>query len=118
MKDIKLTAYQATIFKTTEDLFSSIGYRGEDLFEDTYVLQKKLVDYVVSSVSLNRGSETDSIVAKKVYNAVLGISKKVITDVGESPTTAPSTYQPNQPNGTSGTKKLPISNPTTQATKY
>jgi hypothetical protein len=76
MNEITLTTYQATIFNIVEGYFSSKGYLGEDLFEDTYVLQKKLVEYVVSNVSLNRGSESDSNIANRVYNAVLNISGK------------------------------------------
>jgi hypothetical protein len=82
--EITLTTYQAQIFKMVEDFFSSKGYLGEDLFEDTYVLQKRLAEYIVGNVSLDRTSESDSYVATKVYNRVLGIQY----DVNQTQTTA------------------------------
>jgi len=73
MAEITLTIYQAQIFNMVEGYFSSKGYLGEDLFEDTYVLQKRLADYITNNVSLNSGNDDSEIVANRVYNAVLNI---------------------------------------------
>ena len=76
MKDeIILTPYQANIFASAEMLLRTQGYLGESLFEDTYVLSKKLAEYIVANVPAN-GSNASSY-PTKAYNAVLGIGPRV-----------------------------------------
>jgi len=70
--EIILTPYQSTVFNATEALLRTQGYLGEALFEDTYVLSKKLAQYIVTSVPAN-GTVVSSY-PTKAYNAVLGIS--------------------------------------------
>ena len=72
MKDeIIFTQYQADVFSAAERLLKTQGYLGESLFEDTYVLSKKLAQYVATSIPSN-GTDVAAF-GTKAYNAVLGI---------------------------------------------
>ena len=70
-KEIILSQFQSEIFNAAEQLLKTQGYLGESLFEDSYVLNKKLAQYIVMSVPQNGQVAADW--ALKSYNAVLGI---------------------------------------------
>ena len=47
VNEVQLSEYQASVFLEAENILRNDGYLGEDLFEDTYVLQKAMVEYFV-----------------------------------------------------------------------
>jgi len=70
--EIILSPYQATVFTAAEARLKTQGYLGMALFEDTYVLSKKLAEYIKSNVNPNGGSHSTH--STNAYNYVLGIS--------------------------------------------
>jgi hypothetical protein len=66
--EIILTPYQATVFNAAEVLLRTQGYLGEALFEDTYVISKKLAQYIQNSIPQSNG--TVSVNATMAYNYV------------------------------------------------
>jgi len=71
--EIELSEYQANVFVEAENILRNDGYLGEDLFEDTYVIQKAMVEYVISNIESSGTSASISSDARQVYNGVLDI---------------------------------------------
>ena len=71
-KEIVLTPFQAQIFNQTIQYFKTNGVGGDNVFEDTYVLQKRVAEYIKQNVTTSGGS-TSSFV-NQIYNGVLGIT--------------------------------------------
>ena len=78
--EIILTPYQATVFNAAEALLRTQGYLGEALFEDTYVISKKLAQYVQSSIPQSNG--TVSVNAMEAYNHILGVVTGAVSITG------------------------------------
>jgi hypothetical protein len=74
VNEIQLSEYQASVFLEAENILRNDGYLGEDLFEDTYVLQKAMVEYLVMNVPLNGSTADIQSTAREVYNEVLDIT--------------------------------------------
>ena len=78
-EEIIFTDYQADVFVEAEQLLKTQGYLGQPLFEDTYVLSKRLADYVIHNVPMFGGSggarKGTNVMgeATNAYNGVLGI---------------------------------------------
>ena len=73
--EIILSPYQATVFSAAEARLKTQGYLGMALFEDTYVLSKKLAEYIQSSFPHSNGNVPSH--ATMAYNYVLGVSTSV-----------------------------------------
>ena len=72
-QEIELSEYQANVFVEAENILRNDGYLGEDLFEDTYVIQKAMVEYVISNIASFGTSASISSDARQVYNGILDI---------------------------------------------
>ena len=72
-EEIIFSDYQAEVFNEAENLLRTQGYLGEQLFEDTYVLQKRLADWVIDAVPVNGSTSSLMSEATNAYNGVLGI---------------------------------------------
>jgi hypothetical protein len=78
-QEIVFTDYQADVFNEAEMLLKTQGYLGEPLFEDTYVLNKRLAEWIMANTSMS-GTTVESS-ATNAYNGVLGIE----TDIPDAP---------------------------------
>lgn len=78
-QEIVFTDYQADVFNEAEMLLKTQGYLGEPLFEDTYVLNKRLAEWILANTSMS-GTTVESS-ATNAYNGVLGIE----TDIPDAP---------------------------------
>lgn len=72
-QEIELSEYQANVFVEAENILRNDGYLGEDLFEDTYVIQKAMVEYISMNITDIGTTAEISSDARQVYNGVLGI---------------------------------------------
>lgn len=88
VNEIQLSEYQASVFLEAENILRNDGYLGEDLFEDTYVLQKAMVEYLVMNVPLNGSTADIQSTAREVYNEVLDITP-ITPDVADTPAPSP-----------------------------
>ena len=73
-EEIIFSEYQAEVFNEAEMMLRTQGYLGEQLFEDTYVLQKRLADWVIDAVPVNGSTSSLMSEATNAYNGVLGIA--------------------------------------------
>lgn len=73
-EEIIFSEYQAEVFNEAEMLLRTQGYLGEQLFEDTYVLQKRVADWVIDNVPVAADGSTIADEAMMTYNGVLGIA--------------------------------------------
>jgi len=75
INEIILTPYQKSVFLAAEQLLKTQGYLNNPLFEDTYVLSKKLTHYVKNSVPWTKsgGADFSDVRANEAYMAVLDI---------------------------------------------
>jgi len=73
-EEIIFSDYQAEVFNEAESLLRTQGYLGEQLFEDTYVLQKRLADWIIDAVPVNGSASSLMSEATNAYNGVLGIA--------------------------------------------
>ena len=80
--EIILTPYQATVFNAAEVLLRTQGYLGEALFEDTYVISKKLAQYIQNSIPQSNG--TVSVNAMAAYNHILGVVTGTVSTGGSA----------------------------------
>ena len=71
-REIVLTVPQAQLFNQTIQYFKTNGVGGDSVFEDTYVLQKQVAEYIKENVG--ESSPVNSAVVLQIYNDVLGIS--------------------------------------------
>jgi len=78
--EIELSEYQANVFTEVENLLKTNGYYGEPLFEDTYVIQKDVVEYVKNNISITGDISTIQSEALNVYNTILGINTRIDTE--------------------------------------
>jgi hypothetical protein len=85
LQEIELSEYQANVFVEAENILRNDGYLGEDLFEDTYVIQKAMVEYITMNITDVGTSAEISSDARQVYNGVLDI-----VETAEEPTPDPS----------------------------
>tara|TARA_B110000858_G_C17765615_1_gene456900 strand:+ start:184 stop:714 length:531 start_codon:yes stop_codon:yes gene_type:complete len=89
-QEIVFTDYQADVFNEAEMLLKTQGYLGEPLFEDTYVLNKRLAEWIMANTNMS-GTTVESS-ATNAYNGVLGIE----TDIPDAPpvTVTPTRSEP------------------------
>lgn len=104
-EQIIFSDYQATVFNQTANLLKTQGYLGEQLFEDTYVLQKRTAEWVISNVPVMGLDGSVMSEAINTYNGVLGITPNV------SP--APTVTTQLEPDRPSSEVSVPISFGTT-----
>jgi hypothetical protein len=71
-REIVLTPFQAQIFNQTIEYFRTNGVGGDNVFEDTYVLQKRVAEYIKENATSSGGSASSFVT--QIYNGVLGIS--------------------------------------------
>jgi hypothetical protein len=72
-REIVLNSAQANIFNQTIQYFKTNGVGGDNVFEDTYVLQKRVAEYIKENMGGVLTMNTQSAILQ-VYNGVLGIS--------------------------------------------
>jgi hypothetical protein len=84
-QEIELSEYQANVFVEAENILRNDGYLGEDLFEDTYVIQKAMVEYIAMNITDIGTTAEISSDARQVYNGVLDI-----VEIADEPTPDPS----------------------------
>jgi hypothetical protein len=89
-EEIIFSDYQAEVFNEAENLLRTQGYLGEQLFEDTYVLQKRLADWVIDAVPVNGSTSSLMSEATNAYNGVLGIA----TDEAPAPVVVAAQSEP------------------------
>lgn len=70
-REIVLNEFQAQVFENVIEQFKSQGVGGDDIFEDTYVLQKEIAQYITGNVTAGAGSTSG--LALQTYNFILGI---------------------------------------------
>jgi hypothetical protein len=93
MPGITLSRYQANVFLKVEELLQTKGNLGKPLFDDTYVLQKKAVDYIIGNVPLNKNNSEVLADAELTYNHVVcieAVSFEPEEEVAFQPTEDPS----------------------------
>lgn len=71
-REIVLTPFQAQVFNQTIEYFKTNGVGGDNVFEDTYVLQKRVAEYIKGNVTTSGGSASSFV--NQIYNGVLGIT--------------------------------------------
>ena len=77
-QEIIMTEWHASIFNEAEVLLRTQGHLGQPIFEDTYVLNKQLAQWVMN----NSGQGSLAEEARKAYDGVLGnISINLQSDV-------------------------------------
>jgi len=105
-QEIVFTDYQADVFNEAEMLLKTQGYLGEPLFEDTYVLNKRLAEWIMANTNMS-GTTVESSAAN-AYNGVLGIE----TDIPDAPpvTISPTRSEPliSTPGPMAEVKPLPV----------
>lgn len=89
-REIVLTPFQAQVFNQTIQYFKTNGVGGDNVFEDTYVLQKRVAEYIKGNVTTGGGSPNSFV--NQIYNGVLGI-----TPVAPPPPPPPQPTQPAPP---------------------
>ena len=72
-REITLTPWQASVFEATIEKFKQDGVGGDDVFEETYVLQKAIAEYITGNLAKGGGNGEVPIQGATVYNAILGI---------------------------------------------
>lgn len=92
-EEIIFSDYQAEVFNEAEMLLRTQGYLGEQLFEDTYVLQKRLADWVIDAVPVVGSESSLMSEATNAYNGVLGIA----TDEAPAPVVVAAQSEPVKP---------------------
>lgn len=70
-REIVLDAFQANVFEATIEKFKADGVGGDDIFEETYVLQKEIAEYITGNISAGSGGIGG--LATQTYNYILGI---------------------------------------------
>ena len=76
-REIVLDAFQANVFEATIEKFKADGVGGDDIFEETYVLQKEIAEYITGNISAGSGGIGG--LATPTYNYILGIETVVPT---------------------------------------
>lgn len=82
-REIVLTQFQAQIFNDVIQYFRTNGVGGDNVFEDTYVLQKTVAEYIKENVTTGGGNPSSFILS--VYNGVLGITPEVPSSPAPAP---------------------------------
>lgn len=99
-REIVLTPYQAQVFEATIEKFKRDGVGGDDIFEETYVLQKKIAEYITGNIAPSSGALVNPK-ATEVYNNILGIESAVSVappvPIEEEPTPPPLPESPKIP---------------------
>src|SRR6056300_1616230 len=74
-RELVLTPFQAEVFNQTIQYFKTNGVGGDNVFEDTYVLQKRVAEYIKENVEPTENVDIppNSFVTQ-IYNGVLGIT--------------------------------------------
>ena len=70
-REIVLDAFQANVFEATIEKFKADGVGGDDIFGETYVLQKEIAEYITGNISAGSGGIGG--LATQTYNYILGI---------------------------------------------
>lgn len=70
-REIVLDAFQANVFEATIEKFKADGVGGDDIFEETYVLQKEIAEYITGNIAAGSGGIGG--LATQTYNYILGI---------------------------------------------
>ncbi len=92
-REIVLTPFQAQIFERTIQYFKTNGVGGDNIFEDTYVLQKRVAEYIKENVTRSRDAQ--DIGVNQIYNGVLGITPVApIQPAPPQPSASNLTYAP------------------------
>lgn len=71
-REIVLSTSQAQVFNQTIQYFKTNGVGGDNVFEDTYVLQKRVAEYIKENVGEN--APVNSTVVTQIYDGVLGLT--------------------------------------------
>ena len=79
-REIVLTNFQAQVFEAVIEKFKREGVGGDDIFEETYVLQKDIAEYITGNIAEGGGAVGG--LATQTYNFILGIeaAEPVIPD--------------------------------------
>tara|TARA_R110001606_G_scaffold395577_1_gene568095 strand:- start:2700 stop:3254 length:555 start_codon:yes stop_codon:yes gene_type:complete len=78
-REITLTAFQALVFDAVIRKFKIDGVGGDDIFEETYVLQKMIAEYITSNKPKSGNTGDVRGQAVECYNAILGIVVPVVS---------------------------------------
>ncbi len=70
-REIVLTNFQAQVFEAVIEKFKREGVGGDDIFEETYVLQKDIAEYITGNIAEGGGAVGG--LATQTYNFILGI---------------------------------------------
>jgi len=71
-REIVLSTSQAEVFNQTIQYFRINGVGGDNVFEDTYVLQKRVAEYIKENVGEN--APVNSTLVTQIYDGVLGLA--------------------------------------------
>ena len=100
-REIVLTPFQAQVFEATIEKFKRDGVGGDDIFEETYVLQKRIAEFITTQLAQSSGNQNVSVRATQVYNNILGIESAVAVEpepiVEPDPTPPPLPESPKIP---------------------
>ena len=80
-REMVLSRSQAQAFNQTIQYFRTNGVGGDSVFEDTYVLQKQVAEYIKENVGENE--LIGPIIVNEIYSGVLGLTPPPTGD--ESP---------------------------------
>lgn len=78
-REMVLTPFQADIFEATLEKFKLDGVGGDDIIEETYVLQKAIAEFITSNMAKGGGTGEVPVRAVEVYNNILGIETSTVT---------------------------------------
>jgi len=104
-REIVLTPFQAQVFEATIEKFKRDGVGGDDIFEETYVLQKRIAEFITTQMAQSSGNQNVSVRATQVYNNILGIESAVAVE--PEPIVEPDPTPPPLPES----PKIPIKKP-------
>ena len=78
-REMVLTPFQADIFEATLDKLKLDGVGGDDIIEETYVLQKAIAEFITSNMAKGGANGEVPIRAVEVYNNILGIEASSVS---------------------------------------
>jgi hypothetical protein len=78
-REITLTPFQALVFDAVINKFKIDGVGGDDIFEETYVLQKMIAEYITSNKPKSGATGEVRAQAVQCYNAILGITTPAVS---------------------------------------
>lgn len=98
-REMVLSRSQAQAFNQTIQYFRTNGVGGDNVFEDTYVLQKMVAEYIKENVGENE--LINPIIVNEIYGGVLGLTPQPVGDTSPDDMEADEYSSPTPPSSIS-----------------